>query len=142
MEMRLPLQTSTKKRGAIMAVALVLLTVVMMLGASLTKRMLIYHHQTRFLQLRQQAFWLAESGLERGIQKSAKGDAYEGESWKVPAEALGQQTPEAVVIRIERQSDVKSERKVVVTSAYPQGVTRQFVDRREFNFTSPPRDMK
>jgi type II secretory pathway component PulM len=123
--------TRPRKSGTILAVALILLTVVMLLGGVLAKRMLIYHQQTRLDELRQQASWLAESGCQRALRATMASADYSGETWRIPSEVLADGSTGSVVIRVERQPASATGRRVIVTATYPVESTRANMVQRE-----------
>ena len=51
---------------------------------------------------RVQAVWLVESGLQRAAARLAADAEYEGETWRIPAEALA--GPDGAVVEIEVQA--------------------------------------
>ena len=77
------------------------LVVAALLAAALVQILVIQARQIRVAEDRQQAFWLAESALQRGLRSLAKSSDYREETWTVPAEALGSENAGVAVIRVE-----------------------------------------
>ena len=130
-------RTSLVKRrsGTILAVALILLTVVMLLSAALAKRMLVFHQQEKLDESRLQAMWLVESGCQRALRAADASSDYRGETWHIPAGVSGSGASGVVTIRVEMPSAPATERIVTVTATYPENAARRFVLKREILFT-------
>ena len=125
-------QTDRKARpGVILAAVLVSLLVVMMLGAALTKAVLLYHRQSRVAEQRQQSFWLAESAVQRAIHALGKSPDYKGETWKVPAEILGAGRSGVVTIRVEKTAEPRAGRRIHVEAQYPEDTVQRILFERE-----------
>lgn len=74
--------TTNPRRGALALIALVTLTVVMALGASLLTGTLQAHRQLRRERDVRQADLLVRAGFARAEQQLAKSAEYNGETWK------------------------------------------------------------
>ena len=76
-------------RGLAIVPALVCLVLVTMLCAAMLKLAHAQRGATRDEERRMQAEWLAESGAARASARLAADAGYRGETWDVPAAALG-----------------------------------------------------
>jgi Tfp pilus assembly protein PilX len=129
----LPNAKSARPQGAILAVTLVVLIVVMLFAAGIARALVLQHRQGRGLEQRQQAFWLAESALQRAKVAMATDAAYAGETWNVPASMLGSGESGLAVIRIEKKDTPRPGRVVHVEAYFPdQGVNRFSFERETF----------
>ena len=121
-----------QRQGIVLIVVLVCLFVVSLLTVTQIRSLLMHRRQTRTQGLQIQAFWLAESAAQRARAKLKESPDYQGETWKVGAEKLGDDLPGVAVIRVERASDEKNFR-VRVEAIYPDDpihrvqVMKQFV---------------
>jgi hypothetical protein len=106
-------------------VVLVCLLVSAVVLASLLKLALLHDGQLARVQMRLQAGWLADSGLERAMARLAVDPAYTGETWTIAADRLGGTDPAAVVIRVENEESQTDRRLVVIEAAYPAEGTQQ-----------------
>lgn len=122
--------------GTILAVALILLTVVMLLSAALAKRMLVFHSQERVDEHRHQAMWLVESGCQRAWRAVEASNEYRGETWRVAADVLGAGASGTVTIHVEQPTGPATERVVTVTAMYPENGPQKLVLQRKL-FISP-----
>jgi hypothetical protein len=113
------------RRGAFTVVVLVCLLVSAMVLGSLLKMAWLHDGQLRRVQMRLQANWLAESGLDRAAARLAVDPAYTGETWTIDALRLGGPDKAAVVIRVEQDESQSQRRKVVAEAAYPAEARQQ-----------------
>ncbi len=115
---RRPLRMA-RRRGLILAAALVCIAVALMLATVLAKATLLQHHQTDLAGCEQQSFWLAESAVQRAIHNLRSSPAYTGETWDVPAELLGSSSPAAVIIQVSPAAEPQDGWTVHVESRLP-----------------------
>ena len=120
-----------KRRGITVAVTLVCLLVVVTLGAALVRAMVDHRRQTLRDQHRVQAFWLAESAIDRAISQLASSPGYKGETWQIDSDSLGGRWPGSVLIRVEQAGTDEQARKVIVESRYPEDTVRRVTERIE-----------
>ncbi|MBL7038100.1 MAG: hypothetical protein ISR77_05690 [Pirellulaceae bacterium] len=125
--------------GAILAAVLIGLLVVMLVGAELTRAIVLHHRQMRVSESRQQSFWLAESAVQRAARALDKSPDYEGETWRVPAEVLGAGSPGVAIIQVEPASDSETGRLIRVQAYYPDETSHRILHERELlvNLPSP-----
>ena len=122
---------SNRRRGAILAAVLLSLLVVMLLGAELTEAIVQHHRQCRLAEDRQQAFWIAESALQRAVYAVAKSPDYKGETWQVPAEVLGSGRAGVAAIQVEPAEGAAARRRIVVQAYYPDDPMQRTLYERE-----------
>lgn len=102
--------TPHDRRGVTTVAVLICFVVLALVVASLVKLGVAYRDQVRTAERRLQAEWLAEAGVDRALARLSHDADYEGETWEIPADALGEpsaqtaeQGPAAVVlIEVER----------------------------------------
>jgi len=125
--------------GVILAVVLIGLLVVMLVGAELTRAIVLHHRQMRVSESRQQSFWLAESAVQRAALALGKSPDYKGETWRVPAEVLGAGSPGVAIIQVEPASEPETGRLIRVQAYYPDGASHRILHERELlvNLPSP-----
>ena len=123
----------SRRRGAIILIVMVCLLLISMIGASLLKLATAQRKQSRREQLRLQAAWLAESGVERAAVKLVADSKYSGETWELKADELGAGRPGRVRIEV-KPDDRNSNRHVVsVVADFPSNTEqRARVSKRVF----------
>ena len=120
------------RRGAILAIVLVSLLVAAMLGAGLTRTVLIHQQQMSVLTRQQQSYWLAEAAVQRTIRHIDDTSDYAGDTWEVPADVLGDSRTAQVTVTAERHDDQEDLRHIRVAvlldddRAQPTGYHREF----------------
>jgi type II secretory pathway component PulK len=112
------------RRGLALIPAMVCLTVVTLLGASLFRQSHTHRMLTRVEEARAQADWLAESGLARAVAKLRADPDYRGETWEVSAETLPRHEPGRVRIAVERPAN-SAGRLVRIEADYPAAGDRR-----------------
>ncbi len=123
--------------GVILAAVLISLFVVMLIGAELTRTIMLHHRQTRLSESQQQSFWLAESALQRAVHALTKSpEDYKGETWRVPAEALGAGSPGVAIIQVEPAADPETGRVIRVQAYYPEDGAHRILHERELSVNS------
>jgi hypothetical protein len=109
----------------ITVVVLVCLLVITLIGAGLLR---IVGSQRTLIQGEErglQADWLAESGIERAAARLAIDPDYRGETWSIPADALGGPSPAVVSIKAGPHRDGPDRRLVTVQADYPSDTDRR-----------------
>lgn len=125
-----PRRTSSRPRGITMFVTIVCLAVIAALGASLLRSLVAEHRQAMLRRDQMQAFWLAESALQRGMARLAADSAYAGEQWQVEADAGGSRAGAHAAIRVEPLGVEAAARRIVVQARYPaEGAARVVLER-------------
>ena len=110
------------RKGLAIVPALVCLLLVTMLCAAMLKQSRTRRDALRDEQRRMQAEWLAESGADRASARLSIDPDYRGETWEIPAGALGGGLPGRVTIAVEADKDRPRRRRVRVEADYPPGV--------------------
>ena len=111
----------TCRAGFVSIAVLIALLVIGLVCAGLLKVALARRTEVVMEERRLQAGWLAESGVDRAVARLAASAAYDGETWEIPAEDLGNRGAATVAIRVERVPDRPDRRKVRVQADYPTG---------------------
>ena len=81
------LRRSNPRRGLTLIPSLVCLVVATACRAVLLRQAHTERVMVKSLERNEQAQWLAESGLARALARLAADRSYQGETWKLPAEA-------------------------------------------------------
>ncbi len=122
---------SNRRPGVILAAVLLSLLVVMLVGAELTEAIVQHHRQSRLAEDRQQAFWIAESAVQRAVYAVAKSPDYKGETWRVPAEVLGSGRAGVATIKVEPAEGDAARRRIAVQAYYPDDPVQRTMYERE-----------
>ncbi len=122
-------------RGAAMMVTIVCLVVIAALGASLLRSLVAEHRQALLRRDQMQAFWLAESAVQRGVVRLAAASAYAGEEWEVEVDANGRLVRAQATIRIEAVAADATARRIVVEARYPAQGAASVLQQREIVVT-------
>ena len=109
----------SRRRGAILIVALVCLGVAAVVFVAVLKMAAAERRGVRTEARRAQAAWLAESALDRAAARLAADPAYPGETWTVPPGVLDARDTARVVIRVETPSEQPRRRSVRVRADWP-----------------------
>ena len=80
---------------------------------------MLQQRQADLAAAEQQSFWLAESAVQRAIHKLHASPDYTGETWEVPADALGSGSAGVVIIQVTKTSEPQAGWQVRVESHYP-----------------------
>jgi type II secretory pathway component PulK len=114
----------THRRGGVMVIALVCMTVSMLLIGALLRLAVIDRRQIRADHSRLQSDWLAESALDRAAHRLRADPAYTGDQWEIPATDLGGRHAGRVEIAVAAVQGDNSRRSVTVVALYPVGADR------------------
>lgn len=93
-------RTHRQQRGASIIIVIAFYAVAMTLFGVWISTSLGHLRQTRQLQQKRQAVWLADSGLRRAVALLANDPNYTGEQWQLTATELGGQHTALIEIRI------------------------------------------
>ncbi len=117
------LARSNRRSGAVLAVVMVTLFLILIVGTALIRMGSLQRRQTMVAERRAQSEWLAESGLERAKVKIQASEGYQGETWTIKSADLGGRGDGVVVITVTPASGREDRLKVQVQANYPVGVT-------------------
>ncbi len=112
-------QRAARRRGAVLIVAMVCVAVAAVAMVSLLQLAVGQRKLVRAEALHLQCSWLAESALDRAASRLAHDPKYPGETWTLPAAALGGTDGATVTIRVEPVPDQSMRRLVCVEAVYP-----------------------
>ena len=107
------------RRGAVLIVVLACLAVALLVMVSLVRLAAVERNQVQVGAWQSQARWLAESALERAAARLAADPKYSGETWSLPAEALGGRDGAVVRIEVETPTGQPARRLLRVQADYP-----------------------
>ncbi len=131
-----PARHKVRRRAAAMAVVLACLLVIMLMGSTLVRGMLLYHRQTK-TELRQlQALWLAESATALGLEQLRTDPQYPGQTWRVIVDEASGSTG-VVEILVQRVDQQPRQRILRITSTYPDDPLQRVVHKHEITVTLP-----
>ena len=125
------------RRGAAMVIALVCLSVVMLLSATIVRNLVFHQRQTRADQQRLQALWLAESAVDRAYAALRSDPEFTSSVWHVElAGAHGTQTGVAE-ITVELDEGLPRQRRVRVVARWPDDPVYGSVHRKNLIVNLP-----
>ena len=128
-----------KRRRGLVALALVMaLFVLVLLAGGLLRVAWLRHSELRAAERRLQSEWLAESALDRAAARLEADPDYRGETWAVPAEALGGREAGAVRIDVRDVPDHPDRRVIRARADYPADEARRARRTRELTITLAP----
>jgi hypothetical protein len=104
----------------------------MLLGGQLIQATVTGQHQMRQLEHRQQAFWLAESAVQRARHALAESSDYTGETWQLSADDQGVSQTGRAVITVEAGGDSDTERVIRVAAFWPDDPVHRVLYEREY----------
>jgi Tfp pilus assembly protein PilX len=110
---------------------LVCLLVAMLLGAELIRATAIAHRQVRGVEQRQQAFWLAESAVQRARHALAESPDYAGETWRIVEDHVAGGQAGLAVISVQPAEGSASGRLVRVQAYWPDDPVDRALCERE-----------
>jgi hypothetical protein len=122
------------RHGLTVVAVLMCLIVLTLIGAALLKLGLVRRQLNRDLEIRLQAEWLLESGVDRARARAAERD-YKGETWRLSAADLGLAQPSEqtngqtqasaiaaiVTISVDQPGTEARRRRIRVLADYPLG---------------------
>ena len=126
-----------RRRGVVLAFALVCLFVVAAIGAALLRATVDEHRQETRRQHQTQAMWLAESAVQRAAAQLAASPDYQGETWRIDAAALGDRWAASAAIRVEKIEGDPAARRIVVEARYPEDQQYRVLQRRQITIRLP-----
>lgn len=124
-EARVPLASRKCRGGMVMIIILACLTIVSILSVSLLQITASEHRWARDNVHTQQAFWLAESALQRAGSQLAADNEYSGETWRIGTDQLGGKHAAMVTITVKPVEGKPNRRLVLVQADYPDHPTHR-----------------
>jgi Tfp pilus assembly protein PilV len=104
--------------GVVLIAVLVALLVVMLISATIVRGLVVQHRLATAEPVRVQAFWLAESAVQRARTQLEASADYAGETWQIEVSIGGSATGQAV-IRVEPIENEPNKRTIIVESRFP-----------------------
>ena len=105
------------------------------IALSLVRLALAQQGQVRREQIRLQAEWLAEAGLERGAAQFRRNPDYQGEEWQIPADHLDGRHTALVQITV-RPAEETDGTVLRVIAQYPEETQHRAQVTREISIRS------
>uniref|UniRef100_A0A7C4LNJ9 Uncharacterized protein n=1 Tax=Schlesneria paludicola TaxID=360056 RepID=A0A7C4LNJ9_9PLAN len=118
-----PAPSNAPRRGAAMLLVILAIVVASTVGVTLAHAAINQRRQMRREANRAQAFWLVQSGLQRGWSRATHDPHYAGEDW--PLVASGH----AALVQIRVKRDPSDSRLIVRTEFPPKGWYRTTIHR-------------
>lgn len=128
-----PRPTATR-RGAIIVIAMISLLLISAIAVSLVRLGLTQQRQIRREQIRLQAEWLAEAGLERGAAAFRRDAEYRGERWRIAAEDLDGRQSGVVQIGVQPSESMEGSVLLKVVATFPEETEHRAQVTREVSF--------
>lgn len=126
----------TRRKGAILAVALATLLVVTLLAGAILRSYLQAHRQLRRQQDQLQAQWLADGALARAATRLRQDAAYTGETWQAEVSGGSEPVLGVVTIRVKPQADQPQAVQIEVEARYPDHEWQRSTARRTLSLPS------
>lgn len=130
-------QRRTRRKGLALVAVLVFAVVILMLLTSMTKALTRDQRQVRAAQNRLQAFWLAESAVQRTVSSLKESPDYGGEIWDVSADMFENEDGASVVIQVEQGDESSTSRSVRIEARSPSQSIQSVLVVREFVIELP-----
>jgi type II secretory pathway component PulK len=106
------------RSGVVLVAVLVALLVVMLISTAIVRGLVVQHRLARTEQQRVQAFWFAESAVQRARARLAAAPDYEGETWQIELPQSGYAMSQAL-IRIEPIENEPNKRTIIIEARLP-----------------------
>ena len=126
-----PSSMLSRRVGAALLMTIVCLVVVASLAVSLARSLVAEHRQARLRCNQMQAFWLAESAVQRGVVRLAAAPEYAGEDWQVEVQVGGGPVRARATIRVEAVEGDPPRRRLVVEARCPADGDASVLQTRE-----------
>jgi len=124
--------------GVILVVAIVSIAVASVIFLAVLRTAVAERNALRTEAWRQQALWLAESGLERAAARLAADSAYQGETWNVPADQFASEVGGVVEIEIQSTAGRPNRRLVRVRADFPDDPQHRVRRSKQIVIELPP----
>ncbi|MGD9646189.1 MAG: hypothetical protein AB7U73_10800 [Pirellulales bacterium] len=110
-----------RRRGATTIFLVVSLAVLGVVCAATFQAIALRQRLARHEQYRDQAWWLAEAGLERALARLQVEPSYTSETWHISATELGGASDALVTVQVHAVGEESGRREVVAVADYPVG---------------------
>jgi hypothetical protein len=120
-----------KPRGAVLVAVLVCLLIVMLLSAALVRGLVVQHRLAKAEPQKLQAFWVAESAVQRGIAQLQASAEYDGETWQIELVQDGVTVSSTAVIRVEPVEGEPDRRTILVEARLPDDPVYGVLEQRQ-----------
>jgi Tfp pilus assembly protein PilX len=120
-----------RSRGLATAAVLVCLLLITLISLATLRASFARRQMVRAQEVKLQAEWLAEAGMERARSRLAADVKYRGESWSITASELDSADDALVTIAIEPVISDPKARRVRVRADYPREPPRRARHSRE-----------
>jgi len=127
-----------RRPGVILVVAIVSIAVASVIFLAVLRTAVAERNALRTEAWRQQALWLAESGLERAAARLAADSAYQGETWNVPADQFASEAGGVVEIEIQSTAGRPNRRLVRVRADFPDDPQHRVRRSKQIVIELPP----
>jgi len=115
---RTPDPLHARRSGVILVAVLVALLVVMLISAAIVRGLVVQHRLARAEQQRVQAFWFAESAVQRARTQLEATLGYDGETWQIELPQSGYASGQAL-IRVEPIENEPNQRTIIIEVRLP-----------------------
>ncbi len=129
-------RNKVRRRAAAMAIVLACLLVIMLMGSTLVRGMVLHHRQTKNGLRQTQTLWLAESAAALGMAQLRTDPEYAGQTWRVIIDETSGSTGVAE-ISVERVDQQPRQRILRIKSTYPDDPIQRVVLEHEITVTLP-----
>ena len=120
-----------RRAGVALLLTIVCLVVIATLGVSLMRSLVAEHRQAMLRRDQLQAFWLAESAVQRGAVRLAAAADYAGEDWQVEVETGGRRVRALATIRVQTVNGDAPARRIVAEARCPGDGPASVLQTRE-----------
>jgi Tfp pilus assembly protein PilX len=120
-----------RRRGLATAAVLICLFFITLISLATLRASFARRQMVRSNELKLQAEWLAEAGIERARSRIAADAKYSGETWSIAAVELDSADDALVVINVEPVTSDPKARLVRVRADYPREPPRRARHSRE-----------
>lgn len=117
------------RSGVVLIAVLVALLVVMLISAAIVRGLVVQHRLARSEQQRIQAFWFAESALQRARSRLEATPDYDGETWQIELPQSGYASGQAL-IRVEPIENEPNKRSITVEARLPNDPINSVLEQR------------
>ena len=121
-----------RRQGIALLAAIVCVSIATAVMCGLVHLATQAYRETELEQRREQAGWIAESGVERALARLTANPEYSGEQWSLSAEAIGGRHNAEVTIQVEPLEGRENWRRVRVVADYPLEPSLRVRQTREF----------